>query len=64
MPWVLGPEKGMVCKSPSLPLPTRSSIHNTCMIVLAKLARLKGPLTGQGQSMGIDGPGRLFLSPL
>lgn len=52
MPWVLGPEEGMVCRSPSLPLPTRSPIHNTCMISLARLVRLKVPLTSRDKIWG------------
>lgn len=44
MPWVLAPEKGMVCRSPSLLLPARSPIHNNCYDQLGQAGEDESPL--------------------
>lgn len=42
-----GTGKGMVCRSPSVPLPTRSPIHNPCKTVLVTLVRMKVPVASR-----------------
>lgn len=54
--YAMGPGNGMICRNPTLPLPTRSPIHNTTSTTawLGQACEAEGPLDQERKDVGVD----------